>query len=99
MMTALYSSSTCHAQQTSKKTSQKTDKHHVIYLEKPASCIDKLRYKDGAKIDGKLTKDGMRVLIKNYDELRDVHFLVNYTDGEIEEAYTGYCYISTIDPL
>lgn len=72
---------------------------HQIYLLQPARSLQQLQYIKGDAIDGELTPDGMRILLKNYNEKEGVAVKLIYENGESSEAiHYSPCVIDPIPP-
>ncbi len=74
--------------------------YHQIYLDQPVKSLDNVEYKDGSgNLNGKISKDGKRVLIKNYEKRGQVKFNVTYKDGTKGEFFKSSCFIDPVAPL
>ncbi len=75
-------------------------KQHQIYLDKPAMSIEQLEYdKDQTPIKGKLSEDGMRIIMDGYTKKGRVKAVVMYADGERAEFTKSTCFIDPVIEL
>jgi antitoxin component YwqK of YwqJK toxin-antitoxin module len=71
---------------------------HQLYLDRPAESIEHIQYTDGKLLEGELTSDGMRVIIKNYTKKGRVEVDVKYRDGSSDKISKSSCYIDPVAP-
>ena len=72
---------------------------HQLYLPKPAIKIGVLRHRDGEVLDGELTPDGLRIIIKNYTRRNGVEVEVLFKDGTEEKISRSPCVIDEVPAL
>lgn len=69
---------------------------HQLYLPQQVIKLGIVRYKDGEVLDGELSPDGMRVLIKNYNRRATVELSALFKDGTDQTITRSPCVIDTI---
>jgi len=94
-----YGTLTTYAQQSPDTQIRMIEQLHQFYLEKPAQSISNLRYVSGEPLQGKLTADGMRVIIQNYTHRGRVLVDVHYQNASSKEISTSPCFIDPVSPL
>lgn len=73
---------------------------HQIYLDEPVQNIDSLYYeKDGEKLDGTLSKDGLRIILHNYYKKGRVKAVVSNPKSEPKSISKSSCFIDPVIPM
>ena len=77
------------------------DEWHQIYLDKPAKSIEGIQYnKNEQPVEGELSKDRMKVYLKNYDRTNgSVTVKLTYQNGTQEDLKRSSCFIDPVPPL
>lgn len=71
-----------------------------LYLEKVAHTIKSVKYKEsGEPLKGELSKDGMRVFIRNYTHRARVVVELGYADGTEESIERSPCFIDPAEEM
>ncbi len=81
-----------------KQTIEKTPLHQ-LYLPKQAIKVGVVRYKDGEVLDGELSPDGMRLILKNYSRKGSVEVTLLFKDGTEETIQRTSCVIDMLPDL
>lgn len=70
---------------------------HQFYLEEPAIKIIDIKYdKDCTPVNGKLSEDGKRVIVKDYTEHSRIYFKYLKADGSVQEITKSPCFIDPV---
>lgn len=72
---------------------------HQLYLPKQAIKVGVVRYKDGEVLDGELSPDGMRLILKNYSRKGSVEVTLLFKDGTEETIQRTSCVIDMLPDL
>lgn len=72
---------------------------HQLYLPKQAIKVGVVRYKDGEVLDGELSPDGMRLILKNYSRKGTVEVTLLFKDGTEETIQRTSCVIDMLPDL
>lgn len=72
---------------------------HQLHLPKPAIKIGLLHHRDGEVLDGQLSPDGLRIIIKNYTQRKPVEVEILFKDGTQEKISRSPCLIDEIPAL
>ena len=66
---------------------------------KQAIKVGVVRYKDGEVLDGELSPDGMRLILKNYSRKGSVEVTLLFKDGTEETIQRTSCVIDMLPDL
>lgn len=69
---------------------------HQIYLDKKAKSVKCIQYKEGQNLEGKISPDGKRVLIKGYTRRGRIQVDLEYEDGSEESIEKSPCFIDPV---
>lgn len=69
---------------------------HQIYLDKKAKSVKCIQYKDGQPLQGKVSGDGKRVLIKGYKHKGRIQIDLEYDDGSQDSIEKSPCFIDPV---
>lgn len=72
---------------------------HQLYLPKQAIKVGVIRYKDGEVLDGELSPDGLRLMLKNYTRKGTVEVTLLFKDGTEETIQRTSCVIDMVPTL
>lgn len=72
---------------------------HQLYLPKEAIKVGVIRYKDGEVLDGELSPDGLRLILKNYTRKGSVEVTLLFKDGTEETIQRTSCVIDMVPVL
>lgn len=102
LLTGLALTTVAQTQQTPKQPSEIDSGFdlHQIYLDQPVKSIEKIEYdQDGTPIEGEISPDGKRIILKNYTHKGRIYVSLTYQDGTTDEFKRSSCVIDPVAPL
>ena len=83
--------------QTDKLEFQNTQGLYQIYLKKPAKEIIDLQYhKTCEPVKGRISDDGKKVIMENYEPGSRMYLQILYSDSTVEEFVRSPCFIDPV---
>ena len=72
-------------------------REYQIYLKKPAKSIKLLMYdKTFLPVQGRLSEDGKKIILKDYEKDHNVRVKIIYLDGSVGEFISYPCFIDPV---